>query len=72
MPATHTVQPLHAVGKGKGPIHYTDFECNGTEQSLLSCPFETVELYSNTLCDHSRDVHVACQGTVRRAKFGRH
>ena len=57
-----TVPLLYRVGEGKGPIHFTNFECNGTEDSLLECSYEVVETYSNDLCVHTRDVHVACRG----------
>ena len=56
-----TVPPQFTVGEGKGPIHFTNFMCNGTEQSITECSFQSVELYAST-CDHSRDIHLACQG----------
>lgn len=55
------VPPLFTVGEGTGPIHFTDFMCNGTEQSITECSFQPVELYFST-CDHSRDIYLACRG----------
>ena len=55
------VSPQFTVGEGKGPIHFTNFMCNGTEQSIIECSFQSVELYAST-CDHSRDIHLACRG----------
>ena len=66
-----TVPPQFTVGEGKGPIHFTNFMCNGTEWSITECSFQSVELYAST-CDHSRDIHLACQGKVTSYEKGDH
>ena len=60
----HAVPNVHTIGGGKGPIHFTNFMCNGSEQSIAECLFELLEIYSTNLCDHSKDVHIACQGEI--------
>ena len=58
-----TVPLQHTFGEGNGPILFTSFKCNGTEQLISECSFEPVDIYSSS-CDHSRDVYIACRGEV--------
>jgi len=53
---SYTISPF---GFGSGPIHFSQIQCNGNEQSLTYCSNST-DVRS---CDHSQDVGVRCRGT---------
>ena len=46
-----------AYGQGSGPILRHDTNCQGSEASLLNCPFEQ---YGPNICNHGEDSSVVC------------
>ena len=45
-------------GEGSGPIFLTNFGCDGSEASLLSC---SNTVFIGSYCTHGRDVGVRCE-----------
>ena len=46
-----------AFGQGTGPIHLDDLQCQGFEDALVNCTYD-----SNTAdCSHFEDAGVVCQ-----------
>ncbi len=56
----HQAFTLPVVAPGSGPIHLSGLNCNGSENSLLDCPFQKENNLS--LCNHNDDVSVRCSG----------
>ena len=50
-------------GKGIGPVHMTNVNCNGNEDSLTQCTYTNGIGVDN--CYHGKDVGVICsQGNI--------
>ena len=47
-------------GRGKGPIHFDELRCDGTEERLIDCPHPGVGVHD---CGHAEDAGVACVNT---------
>ena len=47
-------------GKGTGPIHFDNVQCNGDEAHIAVCSHRGIGI-SN--CDHNEDAGVVCEGT---------
>ena len=45
--------------EGTGPIYFTNFMCEGTENSILECPHEEV-VKINKQCNHSMEAGAVC------------
>ena len=52
-----TARLFAAFGQGTGPIHLDDLQCQGFEDALVNCSYD-----SNTVdCSHFEDAGVICQ-----------
>ena len=47
-------------GQGDGPIHMTNLDCTGEEESLFDCPYDGAD--SHQYCRHYEDVSIECAG----------
>ncbi len=57
IPIDATALTLSPFGEGTGPIHLDDVRCNGFEDALVNCTYD-----SNTAdCLHFEDAGVRCQ-----------
>ena len=45
--------------EGTGPIYFTNFMCEGDEDTLLECPHEEV-VAINKKCNHSKEAGAIC------------
>lgn len=46
-------------GQGIGPVLFSNVQCDGTETTLIECPWTA---HNTHLCHHSEDAGVMCQG----------
>ncbi|XP_077864207.1 scavenger receptor cysteine-rich domain superfamily protein-like, partial [Saccoglossus kowalevskii] len=54
--------PSAHYGQGSGQIWYENVQCDGTENSIISCPKATS---GSTSCTHAQDASAACAAPVR-------
>ena len=47
-------------GRGEGPIHFDELNCNGHEERLIDCSHDGVGVHD---CYHSEDAGVVCENT---------
>ena len=54
---------LHGAryGSTRGPIHMSELQCSGDEQSLLQCDFVSAD---NHHCGPEEEIGVICTGTL--------
>ena len=50
--------PIFTFGKGVTPVHFSHFNCSGSENHLLSCTY-----YIYPLCSYSYHAGVKCEGS---------
>ena len=52
---------LFRFGGGSGPIHHSEFQCNGSESHLLNCSISVDSSTERVQCLHSEDAGVRCR-----------
>jgi len=48
---------LRRYGRGTGPIHIYNLQCEGFEDDLIDCDHDPVQV---AVCDHKDDVGIIC------------
>ena len=69
LPPSHVVTVAIAAGgssfgPGRGQVLFQIFQCNGSEQKLLNCPYSTISPFGFRCLTHNFDAGVVCEGDI--------